>query len=355
MRILVIGGNGFIGSPLVNELLGSGHDVAVFHRRSGVGLAGSGVVQIQGDRNRLSDYEGQLRRFSPDVIVDLILSSGEQARQLVETAHEIAQRVVAISSMDVYRAWGVALELEAGPLDPLPITEDSPLRTTREVYPQESLKILRNTFTWLDEDYDKIAVEEAIRGDPAVSWSILRLPMVYGPDDPLHRFFPLLKRIADGRSTILFSEDFAAWRVPRGYVENVAHAIAVVATSDQAAGRIYNICDEPSLSEHAWQSKIAKQMNWNGRFVLLPRGKTPMHLSQPGNAAQHLVASSGRIRTGLGYEEPVELEEAIRRTIAWEQQNPPSIVNSQQFDYSAEDAALTHVPLENQEDQDRRK
>ena len=76
--------------------------------------------------------------------------------------------------------------------------------------------------------------------------------MVYGPGDPLHRFFPLLKRVADGRSSIPFSEDLAAWRGPRGYVENVARAIAVVATSDQAAGRIYNIGDEPNLSELAW-------------------------------------------------------------------------------------------------------
>jgi nucleoside-diphosphate-sugar epimerase len=150
MRILVIGGNGFIGSPLVSELLGSGHEVAVFHRCSGVGLADSGVVQIQGDRNRLSDYEGQLRRFSPDVIVDLILSSGEQARQLVETAHEIERRVIAISSMDVYRAWGVMHEVEAGSLDPLPLTEDSTLRTTRRLYPPETVKILQNIFTWLD-------------------------------------------------------------------------------------------------------------------------------------------------------------------------------------------------------------
>ena len=127
-------------------------------------------------------------------------------------------------------------------------------------------------------------------------------------------------------------------------MENVAHAKAVVATSDQAAGRIYNICDEPSLSELAWQSKIAKQMNWNGKFVLLARGQTPKHLLQSGNAAQHVVASSDRIRTGLGYEEPVDIEEAIRRTIAWEQQNPPNTVNPQQFDYSAEDAALADVP-----------
>src|SRR5258705_13356234 len=74
-----------------------------------------GLYKSRGDRNRLSDYEGQLRRFSPDVIVDLILSSGGQARQLVETAHEIARRVIAISSMDVYRAWGVVHEVEAGP------------------------------------------------------------------------------------------------------------------------------------------------------------------------------------------------------------------------------------------------
>jgi hypothetical protein len=52
------------------------------------------------------------------------------------------------------------------------------------------------------------------------------------------------------------------------------------------------------------------------------------------------VASSERIRAELGYEEPVEIDEAIRRTIAWEQKNPPSTINPQQFDYDAEDAAL---------------
>ena len=344
MRILVIGGNGFIGSPLVSELLGSGHEVAVFHRSADVGLADSGVVQIHGDRNRLLDYEGPLRRFSPDVIVDLILSSGEQARQLVETAHEISRRVIAISSMDVYRAWGVMKEIEAGSLDPLPLTEDSPLRTIRRLYPPETVKMLQNIFTWLDQDYDKIAVEEAIRSDPTVSWTVLRLPMVYGPGDPLHRFFPLLKRVTDGRSSILLSDDLAAWRCPRGYVENVGHAIAVVATSDHAAGRIYNICEEPSLPELEWQRRIAKQMRWNGKFVVLPRAQMPKHLLQPGNAAQHVVASSERIRTELGYEELVGIDEAIRRTIAWEQRNPPASADPHQFDYSAEDAAIANLP-----------
>lgn len=152
----------------------------------------------------------------------------------------------------------------------------------------------------------------------------------------------MLKRIADGRSSILLADDFAAWRAPRGYVDNVAHAIALAATSDQAAGRIYNVCQEPTLSELTWQTRIAKQIEWTGKFVVLPRERTPKHLLLSGNAAQHVVASSDRIRSELGYTEPISIEESIRRTIAWEQKNPPATINPEQFDYDAEDAALAN-------------
>ncbi len=338
MRILVIGGNGFIGSPLVRELCDSGHEVAVFHRRRNAGF--SGVEQIQGDRNRLVEYRNELSRFAPEVIVDLILSSGDQARDLMRFARDVARRVVAISSMDVYRAWGLLHGVEPGPLEPLPLTEDSPLRTTRQLYPSETIQRMKSVFSWLDERYDKLAVEEAIMGDTQIPGSVLRLPMVYGPGDPLHRFFPLLKRIADGRPAILLSDDIAAWRGPRGYVEDVAHAIAIAATSDRTAGRVYNICEEPTPPELEWQRKIAAQMKWAGRFVVLPREQVPKHLLLPGNATQHVVASSKRIRLELGYCELVENDEAMRRTIAWEQQNPPSTIQQEQFDYAAEDAAL---------------
>jgi len=132
---------------------------------------------------------------------------------------------------------------------------------------------------------------------------------------------------------------------PRGYVENVAHAIALAATSDQAAGHIYNVCDEPTISELAWQMRIAKEMAWTGKFVVLPREQTPKHLLQPGNAAQHVVCSSARIRAELGYKEPVAIDEAIRRTAAWEQTNEPRSINPQEFNYVAEDTALANSPL----------
>jgi nucleoside-diphosphate-sugar epimerase len=338
VRILVIGGNGFIGSPLVRQLRQSGHEIAVFHRQA---FNPSGDMrQILGDRNRLIEHRDEIAKFAPEVVIDLILSSGGQARALMHSLSGIVRRAVAISSMDVYRAWGVVHGVEHGELEPLPITENSPLRTTRQLYPPETFKMMASIFSWLDDEYDKIAVEEAVMGDAELPGTVLRLPMVYGPGDPLHRFFPLLKRIADGRSFVLLSDDFARWRGPRGYVENVAHAIAIAATSDRAAGRIYNICEEPTLPEVDWQKQIAKQMRWTGEFVVLSRAQVPKHLLQPGNAAQHVVVSSERIRSELDFQELVEIPEAIRRTIAWEQQNQPATVNSQHFDYVSEDAAL---------------
>ena len=340
MRILVIGGNGFIGAPLMRQLQAGGHEIAVFHRTANPDAPSSGITYIRGDRNHLPNHRADLDRFSPEVIVDLILSSGEQAKQLMETAAAVARRVVVISSMDVYRAWGVVQGIESGPLEPLPLTESSPLRTVRRLYPAEHIKSLQGIFSWLSDDYDKIAVEEAVMNDRRIPATVLRLPMVYGPGDPLHRFFHLLKRIADQRPFVILPDDFAAWRGPRGYIDNVAHAIALAATSDTAAGRIYNVCEEPTLSELEWQTRIAKTADWHGRFITLPRERTPKHLLLPGNTAQHVIASSHRIRTELRYNEPFETKEAIHRTIEWEQQNPPGTVNPQQFDYPAEDAVL---------------
>jgi hypothetical protein len=48
-------------------------------------------------------------------------------------ARDVATSVVAISSMDVCRAWGVLHVFEPGPLETLPLREDSSLRTTHQL------------------------------------------------------------------------------------------------------------------------------------------------------------------------------------------------------------------------------
>ncbi|MFL6314291.1 MAG: NAD-dependent epimerase/dehydratase family protein [Terriglobales bacterium] len=338
MKILLIGGSGFIGQFAVRELQQNGHHVTIFHR--GKTSAPQGTEEILGNRQFLQDHQPEFRRQNFDVVVDFVLSSGRQAQQLMDTFRGIVGRVVGLSSMDVYRAWGVFYNMEPGGLQELPLTEDSELRTSRNTYPPEVLKRLRTSlYPWIDEEYDKIPVEQAVLGDPKLPGTILRLPMIYGPGDPLHRFYPVLKRIDDGRKQIIFADDVAPLRTPRGYVEDVGAAVALAATSPQAAGRVYNVSETESFGELDWARKIAAATDWAGEFVLLPHNRTPKHLLSPGNTAQHVVASSERIRKELDYRELLPHDEAIRRTIEWERSNPPQ-ESSTQFDYAAEDEAL---------------
>jgi nucleoside-diphosphate-sugar epimerase len=342
MRILVIGGTGFIGRFLVPQLLDAGHKVAVLHRPEGTASPTAGVRTIRGDRRHLAESASALRGFGPDVVVDLILSSGRQATALMHVFRGHAGRVIAITSMDVYRATGVLHGSEDGPLEPLPLREDSALRTKLETYPPAQVRMLQQIFSWLDDEYDKIAVERAVQSDAGLPATVLRLPMIYGPGDRLHRFFPLLKRMDERRPVIVMPERVAHWRSPRGYVENVATAIAGAATADLAGGRVYNVGEAESFSELEWARLVADEIGWTGKFVLVPDEKAPLSLRVQGNLRQHWVADTTRIRAELGFEEIISRAEAIRRTVEWERAHPPPI-DPAQFDYAAEDEAAGHA------------
>ena len=339
MKILLIGGTGFIGPFVVQQLTDAGNEVAVLHRgKSDVGLP-DGAQRIIGDANRLDDHHEELRRLPPDVVVNFILSSGKQAELMMRALRCIAKRVIALSSMDVYRACGVFHGTESGALQPLPLKEDSELRT-QPAYSRAQMEMGQKIFSWMTDDYDKVPVEHVVMSDPGLPGTVLRLPMIYGPGDPLHRFVPIIKRICDGRQQILFGEKHAKWRGPKGFVENVAQAIALAATSELAAGRIYNVSESDSLTELQWAQLIAKEMGWNGEFIVMPEERLPVHLVVSGNYAQHWVASSERIRDELGYEEKLPRTVALRRTIQWELEHPPAAIPEALFNYAAEDAVL---------------
>jgi nucleoside-diphosphate-sugar epimerase len=340
MKVLVIGGTGFIGPFVIRTLVAQGHDVTVFHRGEAKTALPQSVRRILGNRNELPAHRRDFERLAPDVVIDFILSDDRQATSLMETCRGLTGRVVAISSQDVYRAYGVLLNREPGPPQLTPLTEESDVRTQLHPYNVEHLRMAQAAFPWITEDYDKIPVERTVLGDSELPGTVLRLPMVYGPGDPVHRFYPTLKRIDDRRPAILMEEGYARLHPPRGYVEDVAAAIALATVSQRSAGRIYNIASEQQFSELEWAQRIGQVAGWKGSVVAMPKDRVPPHLISPLNTEQDWLVSSARIREELDYSEPVPLDVGVARAIEWERAHPPEQLDPAQFDYAAEDAAL---------------
>lgn len=339
MKILVIGGTNFIGPPVVRRLCGMGHEVTVFHRGKSIAELPSDVHHILGERTHLDKFKNKFEEISPQVVLDMFAYTEQDARTLMKTFKDIAQRVVAISSMDVYRAYGVILGRESE-LVPVPLTEDSPLR--QQFYP---FREMPNRPLDAPVDYEKILVERVVMLDPDLPGTILRLPMVYGPGDIRHRLFPYLQRIDDNRPAIVLEESIAEWRGSYGYVENVAYAIALAVCDEQAKGRIYHVADAEVFSEAERITRVGKVAGWQGKVVSVSKDKLLTQWKLPVNAEQHWFVDSTRIRQELGYKEVVPPEEALQRTIDWERTHPPKepekFAEPWLLDYTTEDAILT--------------
>src|SRR5260370_28920548 len=138
MRVLILGGTGFIGAHVAQRLLASGHEVTIFHRGTG---------PLSGDRNRLADSMDAFRRLRLDVVIDAIAFTQLQAESLVEVFRGIAKRAVVLSSGDVYRANDILFGRTPGAVECTQLSETSPLR--ERLYPYRAPPFqATTTSTW---------------------------------------------------------------------------------------------------------------------------------------------------------------------------------------------------------------
>ncbi len=338
MKIVIIGGTNFIGPPVIRHLTQMGHEVTIFHRGKTTAQLPAGVHEILGERKNIIQIKEKLQQLSPKVVLDMIAYTEHDVRALFEALENIQARVVAVSSMDVYQAYDVLLGKESN-IVPVPLTEDSPLRTS--LYP---FREMPNKPLQAPDDYEKILVEKVVMSNPHLPGTIIRLPMVYGENDPLHRLFPYLQRIDDNRRVIILPESVANWRASYGYVENVAYAIALVVTDMRATNRIYHVADIENKNEAERIAQVGKIAQWQGQVVIVPESQLPPDWKLPLNVKQDWLVDSTRIRQELGYKEIVSSHEALQRTINWQRANVPQ--QRTQFaapyllDYVTEDAIL---------------
>ena len=318
---MVLGGTRFIGAAIVEELDGHGHELLVVHRGEHEPGGLPAAAHLHADRRDLPHLRGPLEEFAPEALVDTCaLGAADAGTALAAVGAEV--RLLVLSSMDVYRAFGSVL---AGTeTDPLPLDETAPLRSER--YPYRERLPGR-------EDYDKLDVEEAYLARAA---TVCRLPMVYGERDYQRREEPVLRRTRAGRDRIPAGSGTFLWT--RGYVRDVASGVRLALESDAAVAEVLNLGEARTWSMGLWARHVLEAAGSEAELTRVPDVLLPDDLKLLGTVAQHLLVDSSKARDLLGWTE-TDPHEALQRSVAWHLANPPQGADAD-ADFSADDRAL---------------
>jgi len=317
MKVLVTGGTGFIGSEVVDLLVGEGHAVRILSRKGEVPgrWKGKDVTAFQGDLQEpasvLPGLEGMEVVFH---IGEVRNTTAGRAGRNIALVEQIAGRLTAAG---VKRLVFVSSLTVAGIPLAIPATEDTP-----------ASQVLRDQYT----EYKRKA-ENLIRQSAGVEHAIIRPGVVYGPGsrylgrmvDVIRRVGPLgLPFIGDGKNL-----------APLVHVRDLARAVALAGTRPGAANRTFNITDG---ERHTWLdlfTAIAEAQRRRFRiipvhpalarfpamFVDLFTGIFGQSLDLPAfvnYVSRDVHFDIGRAKAALGWVPAHrDLRDAVREMVAW--------------------------------------
>jgi nucleoside-diphosphate-sugar epimerase len=305
VRVTVLGGTGFIGRHVTRQLADAGAEVTTIERGT-TACADPPARSLNADRSDAVALARALAIARPVVVIDMIAYQQEHIGGLLHALPASVERLVVISSGDVYATYGAFLGISHGPTDAKPSDEQALLRTEFFPYRHKALGPDDLLFS-----YEKILVERAAMAWNGGATTILRLPMVYGPNDTQRRVAKYVEKFRAGSGSLCLNAAEAAWRCTRSYVEDVAAAIKLAALSEAAAGNVFNVGEPEALSEAAWARAIAAVAGWAGEIVIDPETAPTLQANWHVNVA----VDTRRIRDVLGYDEPFGPELGLRRTV----------------------------------------
>lgn len=287
MNIVVIGGTRFIGAAVVRHLVDAGHSVTTYHRGEHEANLPDSVRHVRRPEAAMPvrSFPEDLLSPRPDVVIHMIAMGEADSLAALDFFRRRSGRVIWISSGDVYLAYGRFTGIEPGPIVPVPLGEDSPLRSV--LYPYRDAEKPPDDLVNI---YDKILVERVAMSCPELPATVLRLPKVYGPEENANL------------ATVYSYRSHPQWRWTHGYVENVARAIVLAAVSEAAAGRVYNVgeANTPAIRE---------------RLTRLPPSSLPLNSNPKFDFTQDIAYDTMRIRDELGYRELIPEGQAMNHVL----------------------------------------
>ena len=312
MRLLVLGGGGFLGYHAVAEAVRMDHDVSTFNREGEAPL--DGVEALKGDRKEdLSDLRGRTW--------DAVLDTFSDPAAVGETARLLSGSVGAygyVSGISNYHPDGLAV-----------VDEDSPLRRADEEL-DDPLQ---------ERSIAKLRCEAAVREGFSGPVLVSRVGIMVGPRDPTDRFswWPVrfARALAQGGEVLApgdpdrpvqFSDarDVAAWMVGMLDTGTAGTFNAVGPGRDISLAEVLEACrrvageevgaDETREVRVTWADEDFLRENLSGvteeeRPLWFPEDQIPFEAVDPSKA----LAAGLRFR-------PVE--ETARDALAWVRSRP---------------------------------
>ena len=225
MRILILGGTGFIGSFQVRHALSRGHQVTVFNRgQSHPGSLPPEVEQLIGDRN---GQLGALKGRKWDVVIDNPTTLPVWVRDAAQILKGNVERYVFISTISVYSDKSHPGMDESGPLQAYEGSHDSAMNET----PETLLASNRSLYGPL-KVMSETEVEKWFPGQSL----IIRPGLIVGPGDETDRFTYWPLRVARGGEVLAPGEASD----PVQFIDVRDLAEWTIRTVEQGATGIYN-------------------------------------------------------------------------------------------------------------------
>ncbi|MEA2183916.1 MAG: hypothetical protein QOF69_3101 [Solirubrobacteraceae bacterium] len=323
MRTIVLGGTRFIGRAVVAELVAAGHDVLIVHRGEHEPVGLPDVPHLHAHRRDLASCAEELRRFRPDGVIDVSAMTRSDAAGALAALPQ-GPRLVAVSSIDVYRAF---CSVWAGTVtDAVPLTEQSAVRDG----PPPDRSYVMEGYDYDPSEYDNLDVEAAYL---ARGGTVCRLPMVYGPHDFKCREGFVLRRVRAQRRQLPIGAAGFLWS--RGYAPELARGIRAALEHPAAAGEVFNLCEARCAPLRLWIKQIMAFAGVQLDLVRVPDQALPEDLFITGDIAQHCLASPAKANDVLEWvhRNPAE---CVRESVEWHMQHPPTT----NADFDADDHAL---------------
>jgi 2'-hydroxyisoflavone reductase len=312
LRVLILGGTGFIGPHFVHALTAGGHKVTLFNRGKRDPDAKHGVEQLLGDRNdNLKSLEGR----DWDVVIDNSGYTPNQVNLSADLLEARARQYLFISSIAVYADFQKP-----------PIGED---------YELAELPAGVDPNVFAGEHYGalKVLCERVVEQKYGKRATIIRPTYIAGPGDFSDRFTYWPFRVAQGGEMI--APGNPADSVQYIDVRDLADFVRVCAEK-RVVGR-YNLTTPPRwatmgklLDESKRVTGADTRFVWASPEFLMEQKaiepgmwasqEIPIWAAPSGESLGHgLVSSKAAQKKGLKFR---PLETTIRETLEWQKGRP---------------------------------